>query len=876
MFRIEETSDDDDSDAEKPLQTELLLQINAKKHKDNEVHRILWCPYLPMDEDESAVDSSSARLLVLTHGNVAEIFDIDMVLEDHSVGAAISTDAVQNGKQTICDHSDVIRDASFSPDGTALATASADGQVKFFQVYMRGSDPHPRCLHQWKPHDGQPVSCLFFLDNHRDHLPGAQIWKYALTGSCAMSGTCMTTELKLWSCENWTCLQTVQIKPTDGKPVALKAVLDLSAQYVLLSDIYRKIVYVLQLEISEEDGVRFVSVSEFATPSSFMSMALLEAGVRKVADKHTLGEDDDSDDDEDDEIVEDPQATSREATVINFLLVQPKSLQECRIVYDDAYSQPQISAAIEAIVKKEPIGTPTEELAKAADKITLMSPEVFGAGGTPKIKEEPPTPTDVAPKRGSGVFPSIVAMASGGSSPSREVQDILGDSEEQGGLGAEIVITEEDEEDEDEDIVEIQESDEDSDELSKMLDKANAKIKMEQQQDPLAMKIKEEPSWPATSPMIKKEMKEEWKAKPIKEEIKIKQEPQAASPILASSASCVVGPSAGGAAADLNVIMSRLADMTALIQTQRAEVQNWREEMRALRREDLGQIKSVLDDSTCEASSEMKKTTQVILNSIKTNVKNNIAEEVRKATPLMIQAASSSLQEALQKEVNNKVLKADLQMKDALNKLVNSKSFSENVASSIAASLAPALHSNFKDAMASTLLPAFEKSMQNLFAQLSTTFNKGLKDYEGQLKTHVNKQVEPVVKELRDAVHKQKAPADLEKKLANLIKTEIRNMATMTPVTTPASPATPNPGQMSMADIQSKIQGYLREGNVNDAFLTALSANNLAVVVATCEMVNPSQILNQVPCPLSQEVLLSLIQQLGKSQQIQFQNCTRF
>ena len=34
------------------------------------------------------------------------------------------------------------------------------------------------------------------------------------------------------------------------------------------------------------------------------------------------------------------------------------------------------------------------------------------------------------------------------------------------------------------------------------------------------------------------------------------------------------------------------------------------------------------------------------------------------------------------------------------------------------------------------------------------------------------------------------------------------------------------------------------------------------MVVATCEMVN-IQILNQVPCPLSQEILLTLIQQLG-------------
>ena len=53
-------------------------------------------------------------------------------------------------------------------------------------------------------------------------------------------------------------------------------------------------------------------------------MAMLEAGVKRVSDKHTLGEDDSEDDSEDEEI---DQTTSREATVINFLLVQPKSLQ---------------------------------------------------------------------------------------------------------------------------------------------------------------------------------------------------------------------------------------------------------------------------------------------------------------------------------------------------------------------------------------------------------------------------------------------------------------------------------------------------------------------------------------------------------------------
>ena len=80
------------------------------------------------------------------------------------------------------------------------------------------------------------------------------------------------------------------------------------------------------------------------------------------------------------------------------------------------------------------------ELQKAADKITLMSPEVFEL--KPKIKEEALDEMEVkvnvmttpsAPTRGStlGYMPTrqILAGASGTSSPSREVADILGAGE---------------------------------------------------------------------------------------------------------------------------------------------------------------------------------------------------------------------------------------------------------------------------------------------------------------------------------------------------------------------------------------------------------------------------------------------------------------
>ena len=201
---------------------------------------------------------------------------------------------------------------------------------------------------------------------------------------------------------------------------------------------------------------------------------------------------------------------------------------------------------------------------------------------------------------------------------------------------------------------------------------------------------------------------------------------------------------------DMQMIMSRLADMTALIQTQRAEIQVWREEMKALKREECSNMKSNLEDNN---------------DNVKKIVKTVVNEEIRKITPMM----NATVQDALNKDVHGKVLKADLHLKDAINKMAISKAVIENVSNSLAryldmdlitypnitllkfysSALTPAIHASFKDALTATLVPAFEKSSQNMFVQLSTTFNKGLKEYEGQLKSHVSKQLDPVVKELK-------------------------------------------------------------------------------------------------------------------------------
>lgn len=59
------------------------------------------------------------------------------------------------------------------------------------------------------------------------------------------------------------------------------------------------------------------------------------------------------------------------------------------------------------------------------------------------------------------------------------------------------------------------------------------------------------------------------------------------------------------------------------------------------------------------------------------------------------------------------------------------------------------------------------------------------------------------------------------------------------------------------------MQGFIQAKNYNSAFELALSTSNLDLVTYLCQQVDPEMIFDKTPLPLSQPVLLSLIQQLS-------------
>ncbi|KAF0310005.1 Enhancer of mRNA-decapping protein 4 [Amphibalanus amphitrite] len=376
------------------------------------IHRVVWCPYIPDDDCDDQETEETAKLLLVTHGNRAHLLNVAIMVEEHGPGPLLVGD-VSEGFMEILDHGQAVTDAAFSPDGTALATASVDGYVKFYQIYMQDKDS-PRMLHEWQPHDGQPLSSLFFLDNHRDQDPGEPFWKYAVTGAC------QNTELKVWTCESWNCLQTIRLQPSPADELSaappaasLQAALDSSAQYLLLSDIHRRMLYVLSLSPPEVAVKYFTSVHEFRLMTPGLSLAIVDARRRRIKPFENVdqlesgagcgdplggGLSGGAEEAEDD--------TLPEGVVIRCYMVQPRSLQECVIVYQSATGERHGTAGAGGALPDAVSSQNGESLVDLTDNLSDLTlnttasasaaDSVVEVGTTPEQPPPPPTPPQPA------------------------------------------------------------------------------------------------------------------------------------------------------------------------------------------------------------------------------------------------------------------------------------------------------------------------------------------------------------------------------------------------------------------------------------------------------------------------------------------------
>ncbi|XP_049538028.1 enhancer of mRNA-decapping protein 4 homolog isoform X2 [Anopheles darlingi] len=319
--------------------------------------RISWCPYLR--ENEYEIDDFASQLLVWTRGATFQCYSISTLVKSCADPTNLSAWMLEEGGFKATDGEATITGSVFSADGSTLALSSTDGFIRFYQVYQHSNDGTPRCLHQWKPHGGKTINSFFFLDDHTETVDDNALWKHVIT--CAENNT----EIKLWCCESWACLQTIRLKPdtTVGQPLHLKAEIDLSSTYLVLSDMTNRQLYVLQirkgvsnstndlqdqqvkpqsksgtanlrgkvttpktLEQSALQRPHIVSIAEYPVSTPILSFSILYATARtqKFADSYQMRMLDDDDE----------EGLMQNSMVLRMFLLQPNSVQNCMLVYN--------------------------------------------------------------------------------------------------------------------------------------------------------------------------------------------------------------------------------------------------------------------------------------------------------------------------------------------------------------------------------------------------------------------------------------------------------------------------------------------------------------------------------------------------------------
>lgn len=315
--------------------------------------KISWCPSVP--DENLELDEYATSMLVWVRGNTFKCYNVNTVVATYGTGQYL-VDFVKEGCVKYSENSTAITDAILSSDGTTLAISSEDGVMRFYQVYLHAGEK-PRCLHEWKPHGGKPITCFFFLDNLTETSSDKSLWKNAITAAEN------NTELKIWSCETWKCTQTIKFKSPIDVDLILKAGIDRTASYLVLSDMTNRELYVLQivkdvttnelkngedkklnistttpettdLTTTTQNSLAYIkSVAGFPLSSSILSFAIVDAAVRRYkcgsSDFYLIEELNDFDE----------ENNSLYCAAINMYLVQPKSVQECTLLYQPLFCE---------------------------------------------------------------------------------------------------------------------------------------------------------------------------------------------------------------------------------------------------------------------------------------------------------------------------------------------------------------------------------------------------------------------------------------------------------------------------------------------------------------------------------------------------------
>ncbi|KAI3466380.1 hypothetical protein Pfo_023043 [Paulownia fortunei] len=241
----------------------------------------------------------------------------------------------------------------------------------------------------------------------------------------------------------------------------------------------------------------------------------------------------------------------------------------------------------------------------------------------------------------------------------------------------------------------------------------------------------------------------------------------------------------------------------------------------------------------------------------------------RTITPTIEKTISTSIAESFQKGVGDKAV-------NQLEKSVNSKleaTVARQIQAQFQTSGKQALQETLKSSLEVSVIPAFEMSCKAMFEQVDATFQKGMVEHTAAAQQQFEASHSPLAIALRDAIN---SASSMTQTLSSEILDGQRKLLALAVAGANSKAANPLVSQLSNGplgglheklevplDPTKELSRLIAERKYEEAFTTALQRSDVTIVSWLCSQVDLPGILSLNPLPLSQGVLLSLLQQLA-------------
>eukprot|EP00064_Thunnus_orientalis_P007296 superscaffoldBa00000800_g7316 len=256
-----------------------------------------------------------------------------------------------------------------------------------------------------------------------------------------------------------------------------------------------------------------------------------------------------------------------------------------------------------------------------------------------------------------------------------------------------------------------------------------------------------------------------------------------------------------------------------------------------------------------------------------------LREEMKKTVPPTITKSLEPVTGQLNNTIAAKLTAVEVTLKDNVSKVVKSKNTTDAIGRAAAEAMQGPIQAAYKDAFQSIVLPVFERGCQSMFQQINDSFKQGTQEYIQQLETHIKnrKQREqetrdPMIGQLQQMIDSFQSSTDqLANSITTNVRAEVQHQIQMMvgnlqeSILSHVQRIVKGEVSLAMKEQQAVVTSSIMQAMRSAAGTPALSATDLNLVLYVCETIDSQQVFGQHPCPLSQPVLLSLIQQLSSN-----------